>query len=183
MVRICPKLRNQSEEHLKDRLLQCVEGAMMKVLISKLGTDILGEITSSQLLSEIERVLVQTQLDLLNKIKLFKAAQGPIEPIKNFVFRLQLLAYECNLTTSCSSQDCTAANYGGNILFAMVRGLANDDIKEEILSKLDLISLEDAIKIVSKKESEVTEAYNISPRNGWFQKYTRKIEEGSEGGH
>ena len=108
-------------------------------------------------MTEIETVSIQKQLDLLNKVKLFEAVQEPSEPIKNFAFRLQMLAYKCNFTTSCSNKNCTAANYGGNILLAMVRGLANDDIKEEILSRLDQISMEDAIMIISKRESEVRE--------------------------
>ena len=114
---------------------------MRMVLTYKLVTDRLGEISPLHLISAIEKILVQKQLDLLNKTKLFEAMQGPTEPIKNFVCRLQLLAYECNFTTSYSSQDCTTANYRGNILFAMVKGLANEDIKEEVLSKLDLMSL------------------------------------------
>ena len=44
-------------------------------------------------MSEIDKILEQKQLDLLNKTKLFEAVQGPTEPIKNSVFRLQLLAY------------------------------------------------------------------------------------------
>ena len=85
---------------------------MRRALVSKLGTDRLAEISSSQLMAEIERVSVQKQLDLLHKVKLFEAVQGPNEPIKNFVYRLQMLAYECNFTTNCSSKNCTVANYG-----------------------------------------------------------------------
>ena len=88
---------------------------------------------------------------------MFEAVQEPSEPIKNFAFRLQMLAYKCNFTTSCSNKNCTAANYGGNILLAMVRGLANDAIKEEILSRLYQISMEDAKMIISKRESEKRE--------------------------
>ena len=69
-----------------------------------------------------------------------------------------MLAYKFNFTTNCSSQDCTAANYGGNILLAILRGLANGDSKEEILSMMEQISLEDAIVIM--RESEVIEAAN-----------------------
>ena len=71
-----------------------------------------------------------------------------------------MLAYKFNFTTNCSSQDCTAANYGGNILLAILRGLANGDIKEEILSMMEQISLEDAIMFVIMRESEVIEAAN-----------------------
>jgi hypothetical protein len=51
---------------------------------------------------EIEGVFGQKQLDLLNKVKLFEAVQGPCEFIRNFIHRLQILAYECTFTTSCS---------------------------------------------------------------------------------
>ena len=71
-----------------------------------------------------------------------------------------MLAYKFNFTSNCSSQDCTAANYGGNILLAILRGLANGDIKEEILSMMEQISLEDAIMFVIMRESEVIEAAN-----------------------
>ena len=67
---------------------------MRMVLTYKLVTDRLGEIPPLHLISEIENILVQKQLDLLNKTKLFEAVQRPTEPFKNFVFRLQLLAYE-----------------------------------------------------------------------------------------
>ena len=49
---------------------------------------------------EIEGVFGQKQLDLLNKVKLFEAVQGPCEFIRNFIHRLQILAYECTFTTS-----------------------------------------------------------------------------------
>ena len=71
-----------------------------------------------------------------------------------------MLAYKFNFTSNCSSQDCTAANYGGNILLAILRGLANGDSKEEILSMMEQISLEDAIMFVIMRESEVIEAAN-----------------------
>jgi hypothetical protein len=85
-----------------------VEGDMKKALASKLGTYRLAKISTSQLKMEIERVSVQKQLDLLNKVKLSEAVQGPSEPIKNFIHRLHMFAYKCNFTTNCSSQNCTA---------------------------------------------------------------------------
>jgi hypothetical protein len=63
-----PKLRDQSERHLRDQLLQCLEGDMRRALVSKLGTDKLAEIMSLRLMAEIKRVSVQKQLDLLNKV-------------------------------------------------------------------------------------------------------------------
>ena len=50
------------------------------------------QISSKQLLVEIERVAVQKQCDILNKIKLFKAVQEINEPIRGFEYRLRMLA-------------------------------------------------------------------------------------------
>ena len=76
-----------------------------------------------------------------------------------------MLAYKCNFTTNCSSQKCTAANYGGNILLAMVRGLANGDIKEEILSMMEQISLEDTITFIIEAGNAKTPTQTIGLRN------------------
>ena len=84
-----PNLRDQNDGHLQDQLLICVEGDMRKALASRLGTHRLAEI-------------VEKKLDLLNKVKLFEAVQGPSELIINFIHRLQILAYKCTFTTSCS---------------------------------------------------------------------------------
>jgi hypothetical protein len=50
------------------------------------------QISSKQLLLEIERVAVQKQCDILNKIKLFKAVQEINELIRGFEYRLRMLA-------------------------------------------------------------------------------------------
>ena len=50
------------------------------------------QISSKQLLVEIERVAVQKQCDILNKIKLFKAVQEINELIRGFEYRLRMLA-------------------------------------------------------------------------------------------
>ena len=50
------------------------------------------QISSKQLLVEIERVAVQKQCDILNKIKMFKAVQEINEPIRGFKYRLWMLA-------------------------------------------------------------------------------------------
>ena len=81
---------------------------MKKTLAFKLGAERLTEISTSQLLVEIEGVSVQKQLDYLNKVKLFDAVKGPSEPIRSFIHRLHTLAYECNFTANCSSQNCTS---------------------------------------------------------------------------
>ena len=55
------------------RVCTQVEGSERWSLASKLGTYRLAEISTSQLMVEIERASVQKQLDLLNKVMLFEA--------------------------------------------------------------------------------------------------------------
>jgi hypothetical protein len=88
-----PKLRNQDDGHLRDQLLRCVERDMRKALVSKLGAERMTQISSSQLLVEIERISVQKQCDFLNKLKLVKAMQETSEPMRGFMQRLRMLAY------------------------------------------------------------------------------------------
>ena len=51
-----PKLRDQNDGHLRDQLLKCMKGDMKKALASKLGTHRLADISTSQLMVEIEGV-------------------------------------------------------------------------------------------------------------------------------
>ena len=59
---------------------------------SKLGADRIAQISPTQLLVEIERVAVEKQCDLLNKIKLLEAVQEINEPVRRFESRLRILA-------------------------------------------------------------------------------------------
>ena len=59
-----PKLMDQNDGHLWDKLLKCMEADMKKALTSKLGTYRLTEFSTSQLMVEIEKVSIHGQLDL-----------------------------------------------------------------------------------------------------------------------
>ena len=67
-----PMLRNQNDGYLRDQLWGCVERDMIEALELKLGAERISQILSSQLMVEIERISVQKQCDVLNKIKLFE---------------------------------------------------------------------------------------------------------------
>ena len=77
-----PKLRNQENGQLRYHRLRCVERDMQKALASKLGAERMTQMSSTQLLVEIERGSVQKQCDNLNKIKLYEAAQETSYPIR-----------------------------------------------------------------------------------------------------
>ena len=54
-----------------------------------------------------ERISVQKQCDVHNKLRLFQARQEVGERIREFEHRLRMLEYACNFTTKCPSQSCT----------------------------------------------------------------------------
>ena len=60
--------------------------------------------------------------------------------------------------------------------------MANDDIKEEIISMMEQMSLEDAIMFVSMRESEVIEAANtkIPTQTVGFRNTPRKSKRGTK---
>ena len=101
---------NQTEGNLQDKIWRCVERDIREALESKLGSERITQISSSQLMVEIERISFQKQCDVLNRIKLFKARQETGETIRGFEHRVRTLAYACNFTTKCMSKSCTEAN-------------------------------------------------------------------------
>ena len=56
-----------------------------EALESKLGAERISQISSTQLMGEIERISIQKQCDTLNKIKLLEASQEVGETIRGFV--------------------------------------------------------------------------------------------------
>ena len=55
-----------------------------EALESKLGAERISQISSTQLMLEIERISIQKQCDTPNKIKLLKARQEVGETIRGF---------------------------------------------------------------------------------------------------
>ena len=60
-----------------------------EALKSKLGAERISQISSTQLMVEIERISIQKQCDTLNKIQLLEARQEVGETIRGFVQRLR----------------------------------------------------------------------------------------------
>ena len=60
-----------------------------EALESKLGAEWISQISSTQLMVEIERISIQKQCDTLNKIQLLEARQEVGETIRGFVQRLR----------------------------------------------------------------------------------------------
>ena len=145
-----PRLRNLDEGYLRDKLWKCMDRGITEELASKLGAEWISQISSTQLMVEIERVSIQKQCNTLNKIKLFEAKHGVGETIRGFVQRLCRLAYACNFTA-----ECTEANTEVIILMVLVRGMNNMHTQAELLAEVEQMSLGDTVALIAIREEHM----------------------------
>ena len=91
----------------------------------------------------------------MNIVALMSANQEREEKIRSYAARLRGLAGICILSLTCSKEDCDESVSYANamILHAMVKGLFDDDTKEEVLSKTPELDLESTITFVEAREA------------------------------
>ena len=121
------------------------------------------DITEDQLLEEIRKLAVPHQNQLVNVVNLMGMVQDTDEGIRNFSARVQGQANVCTfkvaVLANCPDQELckkqfevTASYHKEMVKHQIVRGLANSDIKDIVLSEEDK-TLEDLIKFIEGKES------------------------------
>ena len=73
---------------------------------------------------------------MVNRLKLHKMAQGPDQPVQQYVASLKQIARTCRYSVQCSRQGCnTNIDYSNEmVLDQLVRGLNDDDIQKKVLS-------------------------------------------------
>ena len=85
-----------------------------------------------------------------------KTCQEPGEPIHNYVARLRGKAHVCNFTTkgSCGNDACIADFTDDMVKMIMINGLADEDVKKDILSTTDIDdkTLADTVSLIDSKE-------------------------------
>jgi hypothetical protein len=99
----------------------------------------MGTILLADLMVEIEKLAVEKQSDLLNKVKLMEAKQERDELVRRFV-----ASDTCNETVS---------HVNTTILMALVKGLVIDDTKGEVLSKMEKFDLDETVTFVEARET------------------------------
>ena len=141
----------QPENIMKDQLLQCAETPLRKVIHMSMGSR-LANISIADLMTEMEKAAVEKQSDMLNEVKLMEAKQERGEPVRKYLARLRGLADICKLSVECLSCHETASYVDRIIITTLVKGLVDNETKGEILSKVQLLSLEDTIAFVEASE-------------------------------
>ena len=108
-----------------------------------------------ELLLEIEKLCVIPQNNLVNVVKLLALTQNRDDPVRSFLARMKGCASICKLTVQCTSVDCAEdVSYSENvILHALVKGLSDSDIQQEVLADGEDKSLDETVKYIEAKEA------------------------------
>ena len=142
---------------VRDQLLNCTEENLRKQLSSTLGDRILT-ISEKDLLDEIEILAVEKQSNLVHTVALMSAVQERDEGVRHFVARLRGLAAVCDLTivTKCSCNlEVKVSAVDSWILLLLVKNLYDSEIRQEVMSKVKVMTLDETIAFVEAKETSL----------------------------
>ena len=137
------------------QLLACCE----KDLESALFRDdpLVATKTPDTVLDSIKRLAVVGVALSARRAAALKTSQEPGEPIRQYVARLRGKAHACNFTTegSCGLATCVADFTDDMVKMIMINGLADEEIKKDVLSCTDIDSknLSDTIAVIDSKET------------------------------
>ena len=148
---------------IRDQLLNCTDEKLRKHLSSTLGERILS-ISEKDLLSEIEILAVEKQSNLVHTVALMSAVQEKDEGVRHFVARLRGLAAVCDLTilAKCSCNlEVKVSAVDSWILLLLVKNLYDADIRQEVMSKVKVMSLDDTIAFIEAKETSLKASHTL----------------------
>ena len=136
---------------LRDQLMYCPDEALRRHVSRSLG-ERLDNISEEALLEEIKRLAVERQSNIINTVALLSVTQDRDEGVRQFAARLRGLAAVCDFSLVCS---CGVKVSGEEkwILMAMVKGLNDEDTKQEVMSKVKEMSLDETIAFVEARET------------------------------
>ena len=107
-------------------------------------------------LASIKRLAVIGVALSARRAATLKTCQEPGEPIRNYVARLRGKAHVCNFTSkgSCGNDACIADFTDDMVKMIMINGLADEDVKKDILSTTDIDdkTLADTVFLIDSKE-------------------------------
>ena len=76
------------------------------------------------------------------------------EPVKNFMARLRGVAEVCKLTVRCPCEPSVQVSYADKEIYhCLVKGLADMDIRNQVMGEVQEMSLDALVKFVEAKES------------------------------
>ena len=140
-------------QQVRDQLLSCCNDELAEDLGNLFG-DTLEEMNESQLLQEMRKLAIVSQNHLVNIVRLRAMVQDRDEPVRTYLARLKGAAGVCKLTVKCSCDPNTVVSYSDKeILHCLVNGLADKDIRNQVMGKVEVMDLEMTVKFVEAKEA------------------------------
>ena len=102
----------------------------------------------------MRKLAVMAQNNLVNIVRLRSLLQDRDEPIRSYFERLKGIAAVCKLTLQCSCTPSTSVSYADKeILHCILKGLADEDIRRQVLGVVEEMDLDATIKFIEAKES------------------------------
>ena len=140
-------------QQIRDQLLACCSEDLIEEL-NNLHGDQLDTKSEEQLLSEMRTLAIVAQNHLVNIVRVRSLVQDRDEPIRSYLARLKGVAAVCKLTLQCSCDPPTTVSYADKeILHCLVKGLADDDIRRQVLGVVEEMDLDTTVKFIEAKES------------------------------
>ena len=137
------------------QLLECCDDPLRKDITRTYGT--LSTETEENALKLIKNLAVRPENVLVSRVQLYSLHQDRDEPVRSFVARLRGQSSVCQFQKSklCSCSNNVEVDYSAEMIRdAMIKGLADEDIKLDILGQANqTLSLEEAVQLAEAKES------------------------------
>ena len=141
------------DTEIRDQLLACCETDLRRDLHRYLGT---GVDTKSEVevLAEIKKIAVITRSNLVNVVSLMSAAQEHGETCRSYLARIRGLANVCKLSVTCTAASCDEqVSYSDTFVkYALIKGLVDNEVREELLSQTPELNLEQSLAFIEAKE-------------------------------
>ena len=144
---------NQKDAQCQDQLLDACTDDLREDLFKSLGVSMKVK-SENDLLTEIKKLAIKCQSQLVNRYALMNMTQESGEPATQFLARLRGQAALCGYEILCEGCNTTLHYEQDIVSDQLVRGLASSEIQEELLARgSELTTQEKIIEFISAKES------------------------------
>ena len=142
-------------KELRDQLFSCPDENLRTALHRSHGVK-LSTITVEDLLEEIKKLAVVRQSNNVNTLAL-TAKQERDEPVRQFAARLRGFAAVCELSVTCACMPPTKASEADKwVGLSLIGGLNDEETKQEVLSKVEELPLDETIAFLKARETGKT---------------------------
>ena len=134
------------------QLLECCEDSLRKDLHRSHSN--IAMATEIDALTAIKTLAVKAENAMVSRMTLLTMTRDRGEGVRSFAARLRGQAKVCKFSKNCSHNPFEAVDYTDLIRDALIRGLSDNDIQQDVLGHNDQDKiLEDTIKFIEVKEA------------------------------